>query len=368
MQIEQLRVKPEHLLLDPNNYRFHDVTGYRPVMNRNRYAEVGVQERALQLLQTTESFDLDALKDSVATNGYVPLEQIVVTLYDNLNGVARYLIIEGNRRVAAVKTLHKEYVAGAVDIEDDKLQTLSELPVIEIIGSEEEQRNYQKTLMAIRHVAGIREWGSYQQARLIVELYENDVNSFSKVAQKIGISSREVARRYRASKALQQMEEDEEFGENAHPKLYTFFHEAMAQPKLREWLGFSDETYRAENEQNRRAFYELLSPRPVEGETLPAKLQNSYRQVRQLKEIVDKPIPLKILLDPERSFDDAVRTAEEENTENEAGILEHSLAVAYQSLKSPGIDQWLEPTERACEIWSELVKVVDKIRPLMERR
>ena len=63
-----------------------------------------------------------------------------------------------------------------------------------------------------------------------------------------GISSREVARRYRASKALKQMEEDEEFSVSfAEPRLYVFFHEAVSQPKVREWLELNDVTYKAEN-------------------------------------------------------------------------------------------------------------------------
>src|SRR5262249_43573504 len=157
------------------------------------------------------------------------------------------------------------------DIEPDKLDTLDRLPVLEVLGSPEEQSDFQQTLMAIRHIAGIREWGPYQQAKLIVELFENKDHSFSKVAQRVGISTREVARRYRASKALQQMEDDEEFGEHADPKLYSFFHEAVSQPKVRKWLGFSDESFQAENEEARREFYELLSPREVDGEKLPPK-------------------------------------------------------------------------------------------------
>src|SRR5689334_18665722 len=100
MDVRQLSINPDNLLLDPNNYRFHDISGYRPVPNRSRYAEAGVQERALQLLQTTDSFELESLKDSIVTNGYVPLEQIVVEAFDEDNGTPRYLVIEGNRRVA----------------------------------------------------------------------------------------------------------------------------------------------------------------------------------------------------------------------------------------------------------------------------
>lgn len=280
MVITQLDdIGPEQLLLNPNNYRFHDIAGYKHVANRLRYAESGVQEKALQLLQLTESFELEALKDSIVTNGYVPLEQIVVEKYDEHDGKRRYLVIEGNRRVAAVKSVLKKYNDGAVDISEQKHKSLKSLPVIEINGTIEERKAYQQTLMAIRHIAGIREWGPYQQAKLIVELFDNEGESFGKVAQRVGISAREVVRRYRASKALQQMEEDEEFVEHANPKPYSFFHEAVSQPKVREWIDFSDVSYSTNDDEARRAFYKLLSPRQLDDEALSPKLQNANRQV-----------------------------------------------------------------------------------------
>ena len=57
--------------------------------------------------------------------------------------------------------------------------------------------------------------------------------------------------------------------------------------------------FKLKNDDARRGFYELLSPQEVSGNLLSPKLENANRQVRQMKDIVDKPIPLKILLDPE---------------------------------------------------------------------
>jgi len=363
MNIVSRRVPPSHLLLDPNNYRFHDIAGYKRVPTRARYGETGVQERALQLLQNTESFDLSALKDSILTNSFVPLEQIVVEEFDSVEEQTRYLVIEGNRRVAAVKTLLADQAAGAADPPENVLASMRELPVAVLQGTEDERRSYQQTLMAIRHVAGIREWGPYQQARLVVELYEGGHPSFTSVAQRIGISSREVARRYRASKALEQMEQDDEFGDYAAPRLYSFFHEAVSQPKVRDWLKLSDVTFKAEDADARRAFYELLSPRTADdGTSMLPKLQNANRQVRQLKDIVDKQLPLKKLLDPEVSFDEAVKAAEVEALPDEVGVLEHSIALALQALRTPSIEAWFELSEAASGSWSELLKLVDNIR------
>ena len=364
MQINNLTLSPKQLILDPNNYRFHDLAGYKEV-SRTRYAEPGVQERALQFLRDTTSFNLAALRESIISNGFVPFEQIVVEAYSPEAVPPLYVVVEGNRRAAAITMILRDHEGGALTLTPEVLETLGTVSVIEIVGTEAERSRYQKTLMAIRHVAGIQEWGPYQQARLVVEMYEKEEGAFAPVAQRIGISSREVARRYRASKALEQMEEDEEFGDYAEPRLYSFFHEAVSQPKVRDWLKFSDQTYKAEDPDSRRVFYELLSPREIDGETHPPKLQNANRQVRQLKEIVNKPVPLKVLEDPDKTFDDAVRSGDAETPHDETGVLEHALGVALQALKQPSIDAWLDPDERAKEIWAEIVGVVDKIRKLI---
>lgn len=365
MTVNPFTLPPDRLLLDPNNYRFHDLPGYKQVTHRARYPESGVQDKALKLLQNTESFELGALKESILSNGFVPIEQIVVEQFDQKSEPPLYLVIEGNRRAAAVKILLQDYQAGAANITAPVLESLQHLPIVEIVGSDQERGDYQKTLMAIRHVAGIREWGPYQQAKLVVELYEGQEHAFGPVAQRIGISAKEVARRYRASKALAQMENDEEFGEYAAPRLYAFFHEAVSQPKVRDWLKFSDVSYNAEDPVSRRIFYELMSPREVGEGTLPAKLQSASVQVRQLKDIVDKELPLSILADAERPFDEAVKAADTENPIDEKGLLEQSFGLALQALRRPGLDAWDKPSERARDLWSEIVKIVESGKKLI---
>jgi hypothetical protein len=296
MDYEKVEITPGQLLLDPNNYRFHDIRGYKEVKQKARYQETGVQDRALALLKETTAFDLGSLRDSIRTNGYIPVEQIVVVPYeDDALGNRRYLVIEGNRRAASLKTLLADYAAGAIDLSEKIRTSLENISVVVLVGSQEEIDSYQRTLMAIRHISGIGEWGPYQQAKLVVEMFEETGATLGAVAQKIGISSREVARRYRASKALRQMEEDEEFSEFAEPRLYSFFHEAVSQPKVREWLGFNDQTYKSENEEARRLFFELLSPMELDSEKRGPKLSSANQQVRQLKDIVIKTYPLSLV-------------------------------------------------------------------------
>lgn len=365
MDFQKHTIQPDQLLLDPNNYRFHDLKGYREVKLRTRYSEDGVQSRAQSLLEETQTFDLGSLKDSIRTNGYIPVEQIVVLSYgEDADGLPSFLVIEGNRRAAAIKALLKEKADGTVDLSDKVASSLEKIEVVEIIGEAEEIESYTRTLMAIRHVAGVREWGPYQQAKLVVELFEENGATLGSVAQKIGISSREVARRYRASKALAQMEEDEEFSDYAEPRLYSFFHEAVSAPTIRDWLGFTDNTYSSTNDEARRLFFEILSPREIDGEIKPPKLTNANQQVRQLREIVGKQKAIEVLSDPESSFDEAYKTALSEIVESDAGLVESSLSHAINSLKKPGL-AYSDAGESEIKLWSELLEIIEKIKKIM---
>lgn len=374
MNYEKCEVHPRQLLLDPNNYRFHDVKGYKEVKLRERFIEEGVQARALSLLTDTTGFDLVSLQDSIRTNGYIPVEQIVVVPYDKTDTDTttddqdedQYLVVEGNRRVASLKLLLKDANDGAVDLSGAIKATLENIPIVVLKGTPEEISGYQRTLMAIRHVAGIREWGPYQQAKLVVEMFEEPGATMGSVAQKIGISSKEVARRYRASRALRQMEDDEEFGVFAEPRLYTFFHEAVSQPKVRDWLGFNDQTYSAENEDARRLFFELLSPREVEDEKLPPKLASANPQARQLKDIVTKAYALEVLADPQRTFEDAIKAAHEDVIEDDEGVVERSLANAIAALKKPGL-AYGDANEHASALWQDLLTQIETIKKLIEK-
>lgn len=299
MRLTSLQVSIEDILLDPNNYRFHDIPTWTPVDER-RYHEQRVQEAATRLLRSNGAFEVSQLKDSIRTNGFVPLEQVVVTPYPHLQG--KYLVVEGNRRICAIKWLIEDHEAAAVTLTADQIAGLTQINVLNLDRTDPSNASATEVIMAIRHVAGIKEWGAYQQARLIVNLLEQQGATFQTVGERLGISSREVARRYRASRALKQMEEDPEFGDYARPTMYSIFHEVVATPAVREWLGWNDQDTIFTNAQATADLYGLMT-----GDEPKIR---SYEDVRsKLKHIVGNAAAIQVLLDPGSSLDDAYQTA-----------------------------------------------------------
>jgi hypothetical protein len=293
-------IRLEELLLDPNNYRLQDEEGFRPTAG-DRYHLSQVQRATFQKLRET---GLKELHDSIIANGYLPIERIVVTPYGHSDEGPRYLVIEGNRRVAALKQIREEQ-GGGIELPKQVAATLEAVPCL-VVEQEGQDQYFRETLMGIRHVGGIKQWGGYQRAKLIADLRDGHGLQATEVGAKLGLSTREVNRRYRAFKALQQMREDPEFGDYAEPALYPLFHEAVEVAEVREWMGWNPEANAFTHAEPRAQFYALITPSQTDdGAEVQPKLK-SYGDVRQLKNILPNVDARRYLLDRERSFLDAL--------------------------------------------------------------
>lgn len=291
----------DQMLLHPNNYRYQDNPDFLYI-DETRFHEPGVQTRAYRRLTSEES--LVDLKKSFLTNGFIRVERLVVRPYPHADD--KYLVVEGNRRLAALKSIVEDHESG-FDVPEPILRTLQPVPVVVVEG--EEDPAFFESLMGVRHVSGIREWGGYQRAKLVVALRDEHGLASSEVGDRLGMKVQEVNRRYRAFKGLQQMEHDENFGEHAKPSMYPLYHEAVSLPIVREWMGWDEEQARFTKETEREQFYELVTPRELEkGGRQEARIK-IYSQVRELRDILPNPEAKRVLLDPNRTFLDAVAVA-----------------------------------------------------------
>lgn len=301
--LNELNIPINNLLLDPNNFRYQDEPGY-VTADTSRFHEGTVQDRAKKRLR---SEGLTELKNSILTNRFLPVERLVVRRYEHVGG--KYLVVEGNRRLAALQWIADDYEAGVV-IAESVLKVLEAVPAVLIEGDEDD--SIYLSLMGIRHVGGIRQWGGYQRAKLVTELRDKHQLDSADIGNRLGMSTQEVNRRYRAFKALEKMQEDEDFGDQATPSMYTIFHEAVSLPVVREWLGWTDADGFS-NEQELAKFYELITPTEREDgeQSSPPKIVN-YSQVRDLRAILPVPEARRVLLESDRSFSEALALAKAE--------------------------------------------------------
>jgi hypothetical protein len=296
-------IEIENLLLDPNNYRFLDNPNYKKKL-RSKYHLPNVQAATLRLLEQDRRYQLAELKKSILVNGYVPMERIIVVPYEHRR--SRYLVVEGNRRIAALKSLLQEHAEGVTELSSTQVTSFSKIPCAILQAAPGKMVHAQRVIMGIRHIAGPREWGAYQQAQLIVELHDLENQDFQSISEHLGISTIEAGRRYRAMRALKEMEGDELYADRASFDQYRFFHELISLPDVRSYFGWDDGTLTFSDKQKARDFFELIAPHSEESEP---KIK-TYADVRKLKFIVGHPKAIVALMDPDRSFNDALHVAE----------------------------------------------------------
>jgi len=148
MQFQEANLSHTQLLLDPNNFRFQDSPEFVAAME-SRFGEQSVQAKAFERLRSEA---LLQLKNSILKNGFLPFERLVVRPYGN----NRFVVIEGNRRLAALRWIANDIAAGA-DVPESVTAALKEIPVV-IVPDDSADPSLRDAIMGIRHVSGIKEW------------------------------------------------------------------------------------------------------------------------------------------------------------------------------------------------------------------
>lgn len=325
MKLNEKDVAVDQLLFDPNNYRYQDTTDF-VYADPQRFHEESVQERAFKTLRSNAS--IDQLKASILRNGFIPVERLVVRPYGQKNDM--FLILEGNRRLAALKWIDQDEKAG-LTVDPAVKELLSKVPVI--VVEDGDDLSY-KALMGIRHVSGINQWKGYQRAKLITELRQDFGLESAEVAERLGLTAHEVNRRFRAFGTLTQMKESEEFGEFSNPDMYPIFHEAVSLSAVKDWIGWDETSSTFVTGERLSQFYSLLVPTENdEGQVKDPKI-TTFHQVRELRSILGNAEARTLLFDPARTFLEALSVAKREEA---AKSWVSSVASAIGALQGLGV-------------------------------
>jgi hypothetical protein len=218
------RIKLKKLALDPNNPRL---------------AELGIRPNASQFDILKALWDEMAVEEvamSIAYSGYFEYEPLFV----EDSGDGTYVVIEGNRRLAAVKLLvdaglrQKVKATRLPPIDSARAAELAELPVI--ITTREESWRY----LGFKHVNGPATWGSYAKAQYIAHVHNNYGVALNDIADQIGDSNSTVLRMYRGLMIVEQAEKAKVFSRSDIAKnkfSFNYIYTGMDYPGIIGFLG-----------------------------------------------------------------------------------------------------------------------------------
>lgn len=209
-------------------------------------AEGGGQEEVLRALWT--EMDVTEVALSIAENGYFRSEPLFVVPENPKEtdpDKSRYIVIEGNRRLAAVLLLRDEKLREKLkatnlpNIDENRRSELDVLPAIVYLD-----RESLWTSIGFRHINGIKPWDSFSKAMYIAEVNEEYGIPLPEIAQKIGDRHATVKRLYRGYKILEQAELQGGFDKEdiARNRFYfSHLYTATDQSEFQKFLGIDPE-------------------------------------------------------------------------------------------------------------------------------
>ena len=205
-----------------------------------RLVEAGAPESQKEILRVLwREFAVDEIALSIAANGYFPYEPLFAAKEDG-----RLVVVEGNRRLAAVRLLVDADLrkdVGATDLPSISAaakKALATLPVVTCRRSEIWQ------YVGFKHVNGPQQWQSYSKARYIAWVHNDLRVSLDEIAQQIGDQHSTVNRLYRAWMVLEQAEKAGVFSrEDRSKRHFSFSHlyTGLDYPGVQKFLGLSKE-------------------------------------------------------------------------------------------------------------------------------
>lgn len=189
-------VNIDNLQLDPRNPRL----GRHFIAKNPSQAEV---------LHRMKDWTLDELAVSFLESGFWTQEALVITS-EKSGRSKKDVVVEGNRRLAALKLLDQAAQGEAVPqkwktlvkgVGKPKLKKLTSVPCVRADSRKEVQ-----AYLGFRHVSGIKEWDPAEKAEFIAHLVDDEKLTYEQVMRRIGSKTPTVRQNYIAYRLLIQME------------------------------------------------------------------------------------------------------------------------------------------------------------------
>lgn len=237
-------ITPENLLLDNENPRLMGLG-----------LKLDEQDKILKYLWREK--EVSELVHSIASNGYWPQELLFAIAKDG-----RHVVVEGNRRLAAVLLLRSPEKCKSLDImgvphslPSYVAKTLETLPVI--VCSRQALWQY----MSFKHLNGPQEWDSIAKAQYVKRVYDEFHVDLDTIADTIGDQHETVKRLFHGLRLLDQARNEGVFREeDRYPSrkfAYSHLWTALGYSSVRRFLGLKPETMAKANPVPKRKIEDL---------------------------------------------------------------------------------------------------------------
>lgn len=190
------------------------------------------------ILEVMKDWTPEELATSFLESGFWPQEALIV-VEEERYGANKLVVIEGNRRLAAIKLLKLAKDGEPISPKWREIAASGELqagffdaiPYIKV-----ENRAKVSAYLGYRHVTGIKEWKPAEKAEYIAKLIEDEGLSYDEVRRKIGSKMPVVRQHYIAFRLLTQMDGQESIDVDAVEQKFSVMYLSLRTAGVRSYL------------------------------------------------------------------------------------------------------------------------------------
>lgn len=219
-------LSPEELVLDQDNPRLlpEEYSGI----------ELATEE---EIIRALAQYDLNELLQSIAENGYLNIEP----LYIQKIGPNKYKVLEGNRRLAAIKLLRNNELARRCGITLPKIESHILATTDKILVHEAQNEKDGLAYIGFKHINGPHKWDSIAKARFVLNLYKKSY-PIDQISKMIGDTHNTIQKMLIGMTVLEQASEEGIFYiEDRHSSLKVFpfshLYTALTRKEYQQYLG-----------------------------------------------------------------------------------------------------------------------------------
>ena len=186
--------------------------------------------------------DLSELLQSIAANGYLDIEPLVV-VDERADGLT---VLEGNRRLAALRLFRDPELASRIreerrvrivmpEIPEEHRPTLENVSVYRVARREDS-----RSFIGFKHINGAARWESYAKAKFAAEWHRSDGTPLAEIAERIGDKHDTIKRMVNAIYVLEQAQDEGVFSiEDRVTPRFSFSHlyTALSRAPYMDFLG-----------------------------------------------------------------------------------------------------------------------------------
>lgn len=325
--------------------------------------------------QLNRTADLGELIQSISANGYVPIEPLIVYEKD-----ARFVVLEGNRRLAAIKCLRDPQLARQCEVSlpaKISAEVANSLETVLVFRVEDEHGA--REMIGFKHINGPQAWDAYAKALFAMRWLDDERGKpgglkLADISRRMGDNNDTLHRMVTAAYVIAQAEREDVYKlDDRAKKHFSFSHlyTALSYPEFTTYLGMARPARNADPDVD-----PVPSERFGELKTLlewlygskkaghEPVIQSQAKDLNRLKSVIAHPAALRELTE-RRKLDDAVVTATPTSSLLEKNLIDSAatLKIALENVTGfdPATQQHLMEFAKFC------FDRADSVMALMER-